>query len=144
MKNQNLKIEIRSQLPPCFNPTRTPYFKLSNQKMNRPNDTHSTSYRIIEKRWEHNIAYHDGYMYAFITDWTWQLARVHPFSVFHFISSQNLPRKKYVCEEELTLMAYEFDEPLAALMSSSARHSAMDLTLRNADSRVYSFCQKSQ
>lgn len=36
-----------------------------------------------------------------------------------------------------TLMAYEFDDPFAALMSSSARHSAMDLTLRNADSRVY-------
>ena len=33
-------------------------------------------------------------------------------------------------------MAYEFEEPFAALMSSSARHSAMDLTLRNADSRV--------
>lgn len=37
-----------------------------------------------------------------------------------------------------TLMAYELDEPLAALMSSSARHSAIDLTLRKADSRVYS------
>lgn len=36
-----------------------------------------------------------------------------------------------------TLIAYEFDEPLAALISSSARHSAMDLTLRKADSRVY-------
>ena len=36
----------------------------------------------------------------------------------------------------LTLIAYEFDEPFAALMSSSARHSATDLTLRNADSRV--------
>jgi hypothetical protein len=35
-----------------------------------------------------------------------------------------------------TLIAYEFEEPLAALMSSSARHSAMDLTLRNAESRV--------
>lgn len=35
-----------------------------------------------------------------------------------------------------TLIAYEFDEPFAALISSSARHSAMDLTLRNADSRV--------
>ena len=33
-------------------------------------------------------------------------------------------------------MAYELDEPFAALMSSSARHSAIDLTLRNADSRV--------
>jgi hypothetical protein len=37
------------------------------------------------------------------------------------------------------LIAYEFDEPLAALMSSSAKHSAMDLTLRKADSRVYKF-----
>jgi len=37
-----------------------------------------------------------------------------------------------------TLIAYELDEPLAALMSSSARHSAIDLTLRKADSRVYS------
>ena len=37
----------------------------------------------------------------------------------------------------LALMAYELDEPLAALMSSSARHSAIDFTLRNADSRVY-------
>lgn len=36
----------------------------------------------------------------------------------------------------LTLIAYEFDEPFAALMSSSARHSATDLTLRKADSRV--------
>ena len=36
-----------------------------------------------------------------------------------------------------TLMAYELDEPIAALMSSSARHSAIDLTLRKADSRVY-------
>jgi len=36
-----------------------------------------------------------------------------------------------------TLMAYEFEEPLAALISSSARHSAIDFTLRNADSRVY-------
>ena len=35
------------------------------------------------------------------------------------------------------LMAYELDEPLAALISSSARHSAIDLTLRKADSRVY-------
>ena len=35
-----------------------------------------------------------------------------------------------------TLMAYEFDDPLAALMSSSARHSAMDLTFRKAESRV--------
>lgn len=33
-------------------------------------------------------------------------------------------------------MAYELDEPFAALMSSSAKHSATDLTLRNADSRV--------
>lgn len=39
-------------------------------------------------------------------------------------------------ERILALMAYEFDEPLAALMSSSARHSAIDFTLRNADSRV--------
>ena len=38
---------------------------------------------------------------------------------------------------KLTLMAYELEEPLAALMSSSARHSAIDLTLRKADSRVY-------
>jgi hypothetical protein len=36
-----------------------------------------------------------------------------------------------------TLIAYELDEPLAALMSSSARHSAMDFTFRNAESRVY-------
>jgi hypothetical protein len=36
-----------------------------------------------------------------------------------------------------TLMAYEFDDPFAALMSSSARHSAIDFTLRNADSRVW-------
>ena len=34
------------------------------------------------------------------------------------------------------LMAYELDEPLAALINSSARHSAIDLTLRKADSRV--------
>ena len=34
-------------------------------------------------------------------------------------------------------MAYELEEPLAALMSSSARHSAIDLTLRKADSRVW-------
>ncbi|KAL2286580.1 hypothetical protein FJTKL_06928 [Diaporthe vaccinii] len=34
------------------------------------------------------------------------------------------------------LMAYELLEPLAALMSSSARHSAMDLTLRNEASRA--------
>lgn len=34
------------------------------------------------------------------------------------------------------LIAYEFEEPLAALMSSSARHSATDFTLRKADSRV--------
>ena len=38
---------------------------------------------------------------------------------------------------ERTLMAYELDDPFAALISSSAKHSAMDLTLRNADSRVY-------
>lgn len=40
-----------------------------------------------------------------------------------------------------TLMAYELEEPFAALMSSSARHSATDLTLRNADSRV---CKKAR
>lgn len=40
-----------------------------------------------------------------------------------------------------TLMAYELDEPFAALISSSARHSAMDLTFRKADSRV---CQIDQ
>jgi hypothetical protein len=34
-------------------------------------------------------------------------------------------------------MAYEFEEPFAALISSSARHSATDLTLRKALSRVY-------
>lgn len=39
-------------------------------------------------------------------------------------------------EWKRTLMAYEFEEPFAALMSSSAKHSATDLTLRNADSRV--------
>jgi hypothetical protein len=39
-------------------------------------------------------------------------------------------------ERVLTLIAYELDEPFAALMSSSARHSATDLTLRNALSRV--------
>ena len=33
-------------------------------------------------------------------------------------------------------MAYELEEPLAALTSSSARHSATDLELWNADSRV--------
>jgi len=35
-----------------------------------------------------------------------------------------------------TLIAYEFDDPLAALINSSAKHSAMDLTLRKAESRV--------
>ena len=40
-------------------------------------------------------------------------------------------------DRQLTLMAYEFEEPFAALMSSSARHSAIDFTLRKADSRVY-------
>jgi hypothetical protein len=35
-----------------------------------------------------------------------------------------------------TSMAHEFDDPLAALMSSSARHSAMDLTFQKARSRV--------
>lgn len=39
-----------------------------------------------------------------------------------------------------TLIAYELDEPFAALMSSSAKHSATDLTLRNADSRVCRPC----
>ena len=34
------------------------------------------------------------------------------------------------------LMAYELEDPLAALASSSARHSEMDLTLWKADSRV--------
>lgn len=34
-------------------------------------------------------------------------------------------------------MAYEFEEPFAALISSSAKHSATDFTLRKADSRVY-------
>ena len=34
------------------------------------------------------------------------------------------------------LMAYELDDPLAALISSSARHSAMVLMLRKADSRA--------
>ena len=34
------------------------------------------------------------------------------------------------------LMAYELEEPLAALISSSARHSAMVLMLRKADSRA--------
>jgi hypothetical protein len=38
--------------------------------------------------------------------------------------------------ESRTLIAYELDEPFAAFMSSSARHSATDFTLRNADSRV--------
>jgi hypothetical protein len=33
-------------------------------------------------------------------------------------------------------MAYELLEPLAALISSSARHSAMVFTLRNAASRA--------
>jgi hypothetical protein len=44
--------------------------------------------------------------------------------------------------EKRTLMAYELDEPFAALISSSARHSAMDLTLRKADSRVYTDKEK--
>lgn len=39
-------------------------------------------------------------------------------------------------DDKHTLIAYEFDEPLAALMSSSAKHSAMDFTFRKADSRV--------
>jgi hypothetical protein len=34
-------------------------------------------------------------------------------------------------------MAYELDEPLAALMSSSARHSAMVLMFLKAASRAY-------
>ena len=34
------------------------------------------------------------------------------------------------------LMAYELEEPFAALVSSSARHSATDLVLWKADSRV--------
>ncbi len=34
------------------------------------------------------------------------------------------------------LMAYELEEPLAALMISSARHSAMVLMLRKAASRA--------
>lgn len=40
-------------------------------------------------------------------------------------------------------MAYEFEEPFAALISSSAKHSATDLTLRKADSRVYTMCSVS-
>ena len=34
------------------------------------------------------------------------------------------------------MIAYEFDEPFAALISSSAKHSAIDFTFLNADSRV--------
>lgn len=34
------------------------------------------------------------------------------------------------------LIAYEFDEPLAALISSSAKHSPIVLMLRNAASRA--------
>jgi hypothetical protein len=39
-------------------------------------------------------------------------------------------------------MAYEFEDPFAAFINSSARHSAMDLTLRNADSRVLKICDE--
>jgi len=48
----------------------------------------------------------------------------------------------WVWEDEPTLMAYEFDEPLAALMSSSARHSAIEFMLQNADSWVFLFVGK--
>jgi hypothetical protein len=68
-----------------------------------------------------------------LTGWTWPHARARPFSAGDMVIS--------VCQTAdvwrmRTLMAYELDEPFAALMSSSARHSAMDLTFRNADSRV--------
>ena len=68
------------------------------------------------------------------TGWTWRHARAHPFSVREDddVSDEVIGRILGL----RTLMAYELDEPFAALMSSSARHSATDLTLRNADSRV--------
>jgi hypothetical protein len=47
-----------------------------------------------------------------------------------------IQRREERSGQKRTLMAYELDEPFAALMSSSARHSAIDFTLRNADSRV--------
>jgi hypothetical protein len=43
---------------------------------------------------------------------------------------------KMIMKVEPTLIAYEFDDPFAAFISSSAKHSAIDLTFRNADSRV--------
>lgn len=67
------------------------------------------------------------------TGWTWRHARARPFSIEGGQGMRHITKRS---KNELTLMAYEFDEPFAALMSSSARHSAMDFTLRNADSRV--------
>merc|ERR1712225_134399 len=70
--------------------------------------------------------------------------------IVFFVSNQqilslpcSLPRR-YVYRLDLAtrssssffLMAYELEEPLAALMSSSARHSATDLMLRKAASRA--------
>jgi len=68
-----------------------------------------------------------------ITDWTSPLAPTRLFSgiIFRFTTQ--------TCRERCTrtLMAYELEDPFAALISSSARHSAIDLTLRKAESRVY-------
>ena len=71
----------------------------------------------------------------FFTGWTWRHVRARPFSIAHKdrISTRTITDDR----TNPTLIAYEFEEPLAALISSSARHSAIDFTLRNADSRVY-------
>ena len=68
------------------------------------------------------------------TDWTWPHVRARPFSICAKWSAWRSLEIKWRVQ---TLMAYEFDDPFAALMSSSARHSAIDFTLRNADSRVW-------
>jgi hypothetical protein len=58
-------------------------------------------------------------------------------SSFFCHQSNQLPPITLPPSLQLTLIAYELDDPLAALINSSARHSATDLTFRNALSRVW-------
>lgn len=88
----------------------------------------------------------DGRTRHAFTDSIWRHAPVRLFS-----TSSKVAREKEYGSRQMrqTFMAYEFDEPFAALMSSSARHSATDFTLRKADSRVWtsdevSTCDPSQ
>jgi len=63
----------------------------------------------------------------------------HTFQLILFLVKAEVRSEHYLLisgGQLRTLIAYEFDDPFAALINSSAKHSAIDLTLRKADSRV--------